>query len=51
MKQKGTLKIYKYNCVTQTEVENMIKKNKIKSFVDYEGEIFDFNDEAESKQQ
>ena len=47
--QKGKLKIYKYNCVTQNEVENMIKQKKIKSFEEYEGQIFDFNDEAESK--
>jgi len=49
LKEIGKLKIYKYNCVTQQYVDNLIKQNKIKSSEDYNGEIFDMNDEAESK--
>ena len=49
LKQIGNLKIYKYNCVTEKYVDDLIKAGKIKSYEDYNGEIFDMNDEAESK--
>ena len=49
LRTKGNLKIYKYNCVTQQYVDYLIKEKKIKSYEDYDGEIFDMNDEAESK--
>ena len=46
--QIGQLKIYKYNCVPQKYVDELIEK-KIKNYDEYNGEIFDMNDEAESK--
>jgi GTPase SAR1 family protein len=49
LKQIGNLKIYKYNCVTEKYVDDLIKAGKIKRYEDYNGEIFDMNDEAESK--
>jgi GTPase SAR1 family protein len=47
--QKGQLKIYKYNCVPQQYVDKLIEQKKINSYGDYNGEIFDMNNEAESK--
>ena len=47
--QKGQLKIYKYNCVPQQYVDKLIEQKKINNYADYNGEIFDMNDEAESK--
>ena len=41
-------KIYKYNCVPQKYVDELIEK-KLKNYDEYNGEIFDMNDEAESK--
>ena len=49
LKQKDNLKIYKYNCVTENYVKDLIQAGKIKRYEDYEGEIFDMNDDAESK--
>ena len=49
LKQIGELKIYKYNCVPQQYVDNLIAQRKINSYDEYNGEIFDVNDEAESK--
>ena len=46
--QIGQLKIYKYNCVPQKYVDELIEK-KLKNYDEYNGEIFDMNDEAESK--
>ena len=46
--QIGQLKIYKYNCVPQKYVDYLIEK-KIKNYDEYNGKIFDMNDEAESK--
>ena len=47
--QIGQLKIYKYNCVPQKYVDELIEKKKIQNYDEYNGEIFDINDEAESK--
>ena len=47
--QIGQLKIYKYNCVPQQYVDELIEQKKIKNYDEYNGEIFDMNDEAESK--
>ena len=47
--QIGQLKIYKYNCVPQKYVDELIEQKKIKNYDEYNGEIFDMNDEAESK--
>ena len=47
--QIGQLKIYKYNCVPQKYVDELIEKKKIQNYDEYNGEIFDMNDEAESK--
>ena len=49
LKNKGHLKIYKYNCVPEEYIDQLIKENKLKKREDYKGEIFDMNDEAESK--
>ena len=49
LKEIGKLKIYKYNCIPQSYVEDLVQKKTIKSIEDYNGEIFDMNDEAESK--
>ena len=49
LKEIGKLKIYKYNCVPQKYVDNLIQENKIKNQEEYNGEIFDMNDEAEAK--
>jgi tRNA A37 threonylcarbamoyladenosine biosynthesis protein TsaE len=46
---KGQLKIYKYNCMPQQYVDKLIEQKKINNYGDYNGEIFDMNDEAESK--
>ena len=49
LKEIGNLKIYKYNCVPLLYVEDLFQQKKIKSKEEYGGEIFDMNDEAESK--
>lgn len=49
LKNIGNLKVYKYNCITQKQLDDLIKEKKINSYADYDGEIFDINDEAESK--
>ena len=49
LKEKGHLKIYKYNCVPEQYIDKLIKEQKLNRREDYNGEIFDMNDEAESK--
>ena len=49
LKEKGHLKIYKYNCVPEQYIDKLIKEKKLNRREDYNGEIFDMNDEAESK--
>lgn len=49
LKEDGRLKIFKYNCVTQSYVESLVTHKKIDSRESYDEEIFDLNDEAESK--
>ena len=49
LREKGHLKIYKYNCVPEQYIDKLIQEKKLNRREDYNGEIFDMNDEAESK--